>query len=422
MKRRNEDATHLTDDLVNLLGSVNIAIVMLGQDLRIRRFNPQAGKLFNLIPADAGRPIGDLKPRLLAPDLDELAAEVLESLVPREREVRHEDGRWYNLSVRPYSDAGEQDRRGGGHGRGRGRDQAERAAAGEAERRLRNILDTAAEGIVTIDEKGTVLSFNDAAERLFGYTAEEVIGQNVKMLMPSPDFDRHDDYLRNYLTTGVSKVIGTQRILTGRRKDGTTFTHKLGLSEVREGEQRIFTGIMSDLTELERRRPGIQSERLAAIGQVSAGLAHESRNALQRSQACLEMLAREVKGNPSAEDLITRAQAAQNHLIDLYEQVRSYAAPINLNPRRCDLGEVLEEVWNVLELDREGREIIGTDPAGVDLHCVADPGHVGQVFRNLLENAVPACKDPAEIRVTWSDTELDGKPACGSPSATTARR
>ena len=413
MKRRNQEATRLTDDLLNLLGSVNVAIVMLGQDLRIRRFNPSAGKLFNLIPADAGRPIGDLKSPLLAQNLDALAAEVLESLSGRDREARHQDGRWYNLSVRPYRS--QENKIDGVVVTAVDVDAIKRSEQqrGEAERRLRSILDTAAEGIVTIDEMGTVLSFNDAAERLFGYAAEDVIGRNVKMLMPSPDCDRHDSYLTNYLTTGVSKVIGTQRILIGRRKDGTTFTHKLALSEVREGDRRIFTGIMSDMTELERAQArALQSERLAAIGQVSAGLTHESRNALQRSQACLEMLAREVNGNPAAEDLIARAQSAQHHLIDLYEQVRSYAAPITLHPGRCDLGELLAEVWKVLDLDRQGREIrFGADPAGVDLRCEVDPANVSQVFRNLLENSLQACKDPAEIRVTWSETVLDGTPA-----------
>jgi PAS domain S-box-containing protein len=284
---------------------------------------------------------------------------------------------------------------------------------GDAERRLRNILDTAAEGIVTIDESGTVLSFNAAAEQLFGYAAAEVVGRNVKMLMPPPYRDQHDDYLRNYLTTGVQKVIGIGRVVTGRRKDGTTFSHKLALSEVREDGRRIFTGIMSDLTDLERAQDrALQAERLAAIGQVSAGLTHESRNALQRSQACLEMLAREVKGNPKATDLIARAQEAQNLLLDLYEQVRSYAAPIVLHTHRCDLGELLGEVWKVLELDREGRTVaFAADPGGVDPHCVVDPAQLAQVFRNLLENALQACPDPAEIRVTWSDAELGGRPA-----------
>jgi signal transduction histidine kinase len=124
------------------------------------------------------------------------------------------------------------------------------------------------------------------------------------------------------------------------------------------------------------------------------------------------MLAREVKGNHVAEDLIARAQQAQHHLIDLYEQVRSYAAPINLLTRRCDLGELVANVWKLLELDREGREVLfSADPDGIDLHCEVDPIHISQVFRNLLENSLQACTDPTEIRVTWSEQQLEGKPA-----------
>jgi two-component system CheB/CheR fusion protein len=282
----------------------------------------------------------------------------------------------------------------------------------DAERRLRAILDTAGEGIVTIDEGGVVRSFNKAAERLFGYAAAEVVGRNVSLLMPAPYREEHDRYLAAYLATGEKKVIGTGRPVPGRRKDGTTFPMKLSVSEVSDG-QRLFTGIITDLTDLSSAQDrALQAERLAAIGQVSAGLAHESRNALQRSQACLEMLAGAVKGQPRAEDLVARIQRAQHHLVRLYEEVRSYAAPLHPQRRRCDLGELLRQVWDDLEVSRVGRRArLTSEPGPLDLYCQADPALVGQAFRNILENALQACPDPVEIVCAWSEAELDGRPA-----------
>src|SRR6266496_2636454 len=123
------------------------------------------------------------------------------------------------------------------------------AALREKEQRLRAILEAAVEGITTIDERGIVDSINPAACRIFGYAAEEVVGQNVSMLMPSPDRERHDGYIANYLRTGQAKIIGIGREVIGQRKDGTSFPMDLSISEVRLGDRRLFTGIVRDITE-----------------------------------------------------------------------------------------------------------------------------------------------------------------------------
>src|SRR5688572_26551260 len=119
----------------------------------------------------------------------------------------------------------------------------------ESEARTRAILDAAVDAIITIDERGRVESMNPAAERLFGYPAAEVLGQNVKMLMPEPYRHEHDGYLHNYLSTGQRKIIGIGREVVGLRKDGSTFPMDLAVSEVRLGARRLFTGIVRDITE-----------------------------------------------------------------------------------------------------------------------------------------------------------------------------
>ncbi|WP_173980570.1 PAS domain S-box protein [Magnetospirillum sp. UT-4] len=127
------------------------------------------------------------------------------------------------------------------------RRQAERGMA-RAEARYRSVVDTAVDAMVVIDEHGTIAAFNRSAERTFGYTVEEAMGRNVRMLMPEPDRSSHDDYLANYKRTGEARIIGIGREVTGRRKDGSTFPVELAIAEWRDGPARFFTGIMRDIT------------------------------------------------------------------------------------------------------------------------------------------------------------------------------
>jgi PAS domain S-box-containing protein len=119
----------------------------------------------------------------------------------------------------------------------------------DSNERLRAILDTAVEGIITIDERGLIESFNPAAEKIFGYTAKEVVRQNIKILMPEPFRHRHDGYLENYSRTGHAKIIGIGREVVGRRKDGMIFPMDLSVSEVRLASARMFTGFVRDITQ-----------------------------------------------------------------------------------------------------------------------------------------------------------------------------
>lgn len=156
----------------------------------------------------------------------------------------------------------------------------------------------------------------------------------------------------------------------------------------------------------------VQAERLAAIGQMVTGLAHESRNALQRSQACLEMLALHVDDRPQALELVARIQRAQDHLHHLYEEVRGYAAPIRIHRSSQDLREIWREIWTNLEITRRGRTLEFTESVEADdLNCPVDRHAVEQVFRNILENAIAACPDPGKVEIVARDTPSEGVPA-----------
>jgi hypothetical protein len=171
--------------------------------------------------------------------------------------------------------------------------------------------------------------------------------------------------------------------------------------------------IGQDVTSLkEAQERAVQQERLAAIGQMMTGLAHESGNALARSQACLEMLALEVADRPEALDLIGRIQKAQDHLRQLYEEVRGYAAPLRLERDLWELSAVWRSAWGNLAVQRQGRDAhLGEHAEGVDLRCAVDPFRMEQVFRNLFENSLAACRDPVAIEVTCIAASLGGRPA-----------
>jgi signal transduction histidine kinase len=156
----------------------------------------------------------------------------------------------------------------------------------------------------------------------------------------------------------------------------------------------------------------LQAQRLAAIGEMVTGLAHESRNALQRSMACLEALTVEVAGQPEALDLVRRLQKAQDHLLHLYEEVRGYAAPLNLRRERVPIADVWRDAWSQLDGMRSKRSVtLREETEGVDLLVEVDAFAIAQVFRNIFENSLFACSDPCEIVVGCMPVRLDGNPA-----------
>ena len=156
----------------------------------------------------------------------------------------------------------------------------------------------------------------------------------------------------------------------------------------------------------------LQAERLAAIGKAMTGLAHESRNALQRSQASLDLLAAELAGNEFACKLIQRIRAAQDDLHRLYEDVREYARPIHISPRLDSVKDLLERAWLEMIVKREGRDVsFSIESDTDDFVCEIESFLIRQVFHNILDNALAACSDPVVIKVTLSATEFDKRAA-----------
>ncbi|MGO9923786.1 MAG: PAS domain S-box protein, partial [Isosphaeraceae bacterium] len=437
-----EEVESANNDMANLLNATHIATVFVDAGLRIKLFTPTATRMFNLAATDLGRPIGDVVAKFTDDDLLRDTQELLGDLMPREKEVRTEDGRWCVRRIMPYRtldnridgvvitfvDITERkavaDAVGGrlaavvessadaifskdldgtirtwnrgaerlyGYSRdeavGRsvkmlvpedradewtkvmavlargehveqleterlrkdgkrvtmeltispvrssggnvvsasvtGRDITDRKRAGEELRRseerfrqmadhahdrevrLAAILNTAADAIITIDVRGVIQSVNAAAERMFGYTAAEMTGQNVTMLMPAPYREEHDRYLARFLQTGERRIIGIGREVDGRRKDGSTFPVDLAVSEV--GRLKLFTGLLRDISrrkELEREVVEIASLEQRRIGQ-------DLHDSVSQELTALNMLASDLaetlrSGPSNASQLVER--------------------------------------------------------------------------------------------------------------------
>jgi PAS domain S-box-containing protein len=279
---------------------------------------------------------------------------------------------------------------------------------------LAAVLQTAIDAIITIDDRGVIQQANHAVEKLFGYTVGEVVGKNVSMLMPEPDRSRHDDYLKGYKETRQAAIIGIGREVMGKRKDGSLIQVDLAVSEVKIGGRTLFAGILRDMTQRNRAEAElkdaeqkiIQSERLAAIGQMMTGIAHESRNALQRSRACLDMLELDLEAHDEQKDLVQRTRYALLELQTLYEEVRSYAAPIVLEKSIENVAALCSEVWVKILEERGAIPIALEVQAVAPVPCKLDKYRISQVIRNVFENAIAVSKPGSKITVVCIKPKL----------------
>jgi two-component system sensor kinase FixL len=281
----------------------------------------------------------------------------------------------------------------------------EAAAPTAAEAHLRSILATVPDAMVVIDETGHILSFSAAAEKMFGYAEAEVVGENVAMLMPSPDRERHDGYLANYRTTGVRKIIGIGRVTTARHRDGFTFPIELSVGEAWPGKKRIFTGFIHDIThrqQTELRLQDLQSElahvgRVTEIASLASALAHELNQPLTAIANYCEA-ARDLL--PAAGDDETLAtvrealdEAAQETIRagQIVQRLREFVRHGDSDKRIESLARLVTEA-NALAL-------VGSREHGIEVQVQLDHAadevfvdriQVQQVLTNLIRNAIDA--------------------------------
>jgi PAS domain S-box-containing protein len=282
----------------------------------------------------------------------------------------------------------------------------------KSEERFRLLVENVKDyDIIMLDPQGRIITWNAGAERLKGYRSDEIIGQHFSL------FYRRDD-----VENGKPEIEIRSASAEGRfedegwrvRKDGTQFWANVIVTPLRDQTGLLlgFAKITRDLTEWKRAQErAMQSERLAAIGQMVAGLAHESRNSLQHIQASTEMLVRRIKSEPEL-GLVRGIQKAHDRMHRLLEDVRGYSAPIKLDCQFHDLAHLWREAWNQLAPQRSGRDVILDEHLeGVDVNCLVDPYPIERLFRNIFENSLAACPDPLRIDVICASSYIDDKPA-----------
>lgn len=273
---------------------------------------------------------------------------------------------------------------------------------------VENVKDHA---IFMLDPQGRVVTWNAGAERLSGFRSDEIIGRHISRFYTQADIDADKAGFELRVATAEGRFEEEGWRL---RQDGSQFWANVVVTALHDstGQQIGFAKIIRDLTERKRaQEQALQTERLAAIGQMVAGLAHESRNALQHIHASSEMLIRRIKTEPEA-SFVAGIQKAHDRLHQLLEEVRSYSGPIKLDYQLQSLQQVWQEAWNQLAPMRKDRDIRLLEiTSDLDLECMIAPFPIERLFRNIFENSIAASKDPVQIEVICTDATLDGKPA-----------
>jgi two-component system, LuxR family, sensor kinase FixL len=289
------------------------------------------------------------------------------------------------------------------------------------EAHLESILATVPDAMIVINEQGAIQSFSAAAERLFGYRAGEVIGKNVKMMMPSPYREAHDGYLERYLQTGEKRIIGIGRVVVGERSNGSTFPMELAVGEMRSYDRRFFTGFIRDLSErqkTEQRVHELQSElvhisRLTAMGEMASALAHELNQPLSAIANYLKGSRRLLEGRTdepiaTVRDAVDRAAEQSLRAGQIIRRLRDFVARGESERQVESIKKVVEEA-SALALvgakDLGVRVMFKLDPAA-DL-VLADKVQIQQVMLNLMRNAIEAMEQTQRRELVVSVAPTD---------------
>lgn len=284
---------------------------------------------------------------------------------------------------------------------------------------LQSILEIVPDAMIVIDEKGIVLSFSRTAEELFGYDADEVVGQNVSLLMPSPDRERHDEYIARYLETGIPHIIDNRRRVMGRRKDGSLFPHELRVGEAMGGGRRVFAGFVHDLTQKEdaqSRMQELQRElthiaRVSEMGTLATSIAHELNQPLMAItnlvQASAQIMA---EADPQA------MATVRNALDDAAREALRAGQIVRRLRRFLSRGDLEKTLENPAALAGDACELASADTAERNIACaievpeslpdiLVDRIQIQQVIVNLIRNAIEAVDSSGKVEIA---AELEG--------------
>ncbi|MGE0407642.1 MAG: nitrogen regulation protein NR(II) [Amphiplicatus sp.] len=280
---------------------------------------------------------------------------------------------------------------------------------GYAEEQLNALIETAVDGIMCIDEAGRAELFNPACERIFGYSADEVIGRNIRMLMPPKYAEHHDDYLHSYVNTGVKKIIGIGREVEGRRKNGDVFPMDLSVGEFRHAGVRRFVGIVRDLSAraaAEQRLHELQNQvahmgRVSAVAEMGSALAHELNQPLTAMTLYLTAAERAIVEDPDkAADLFRRSRTEAARAGEIVRRIRQMVERADHEMGNFNLYEVVSVSIDLCRI-ADAKRNSAIDVVGLprDFELFGDATQIQQILVNLIKNALDATEAQEDRRV-----------------------
>lgn len=306
-----------------------------------------------------------------------------------------------------------------------------------SEAELETVLNLAPDGIIVINERGIVAKFNHSAERMFGWTEQEITGQNLNCIMPEPHHSAHDSYLQTYHDTGERKVIGREREVEGQRRDGKPFPVALSVSEIQLRGARHYIGVVRDISArkdaeqaLSKARDSLlEAEKMAALGGLVAGVAHEINTPVGVGVTAASHLGIEVEAFVSRykdgtmkrsdlEQLLTTCtdsvEIIESNLVRASQLIRSFKEiavdQVGDDVREIAIGDYIGQVLTSLRPQLKNRPIetlISVTPP--DMRVRLQPGGISQIMTNLVINSLTHAFDAADTgRITFVVTERDG--------------
>jgi PAS domain S-box-containing protein len=406
------------DDAARLQTLVDTAVdgmILINEEGAVLRVNPACERLFGYGADEMlGQNVSMLMPEPYRSEHDQYLKRYRQTGVPRiigiGREVqgRRKDGSVFpmHLSVGEKLENGSSVFVGIVHDLSRLKRQEQEAR--EAAGRLRAVVDTAVDGVILIDNIGTVQMFNPACERLFGYHADEVIGQNVRLLMPEPYRREHDDYLRRYHETGEARIIGIGREVEGRRKDGSTFPMELSVGEISQEDGPGFVGIIHDISERKRTEEQlIQAQKMETVGQLAGGIAHDFNNLLTVIIGNAERLSESLKARPDLRETVDMMLRAGERGADLTQRLLAFSRRQTLQPVETDCRKLIADMEALLRRTLRADIGLRTEPADDLWPVVVDPAQLEASILNLGLNAQDAMPAGGSLTIAAGNLPLE---------------
>lgn len=282
----------------------------------------------------------------------------------------------------------------------------------DSENRLAELMNILVDGLIVIDQAGIVRNFNPAAEEIFGYDAADVVGRNIAMLMPGDISVQHDHYIDNYLETGLAKIIGIGREVTGITRDGREFPMDLSVAEMMVDGTRHFVGTVRDITQ----RKEIESElrqayKMEALGQLTGGVAHDFNNLLAVLMMDLEMLSDYTQDEPEAAELVAEARDVTQAGANLTQRLLAFSRRQSLQPKVVDLNALISSTASLLR--RTLGEMVEIDIVGPGdvWSTLVDPGQVENALLNMALNARDAMQGGGRLTIETANRVVRGNEA-----------